>query len=36
MVHRWFAEDELRAMVRSGEFADSHSVAALALYDLRT
>jgi 8-oxo-dGTP pyrophosphatase MutT (NUDIX family) len=36
MVHRWFAEDELRAMVRSGEFADSHSVAALALYDRRT
>jgi 8-oxo-dGTP pyrophosphatase MutT (NUDIX family) len=35
MVHRWFAADELRAMVRSGEFADSHSVAALALYDLR-
>jgi 8-oxo-dGTP pyrophosphatase MutT (NUDIX family) len=36
MVHRWFAMPELRAMIRSGEFADSHSVAALALYDLHT
>lgn len=35
MVHRWFAEDELRAMVRRGEFADSHSVAALTLFDAR-
>jgi 8-oxo-dGTP pyrophosphatase MutT (NUDIX family) len=34
MVHRWFATVELRAMIRSGELADSHSVAALALYDL--
>lgn len=33
-VHRWFAINELRAMIRTGEFADSHSVAALALYDL--
>ena len=35
MVHGWFAEDELRAMIRRGEFADAHSVAALALYDNR-
>jgi 8-oxo-dGTP pyrophosphatase MutT (NUDIX family) len=34
MVHRWFAVADVRAMVRAGEFADSHSVAALALYDL--
>ncbi len=34
MVHRWFAEGEVRAMVRRGQFADSHSVAALALFDL--
>lgn len=33
MVHRWFAEAEVRAMLRRGEFADSHSVAALALFD---
>jgi 8-oxo-dGTP pyrophosphatase MutT (NUDIX family) len=33
MVHRWFAEDELRAMVRSGGFRDAHSIAALALFD---
>jgi 8-oxo-dGTP pyrophosphatase MutT (NUDIX family) len=33
MVHAWVAEDELRAMIRRGEFADGHSVAALALYD---
>lgn len=33
MVHRWFGEDELRAMVRSGQFRDAHSVAALALFD---
>lgn len=35
MVHGWFAEDELRAMIRRGEFADAHSIAALALYDNR-
>jgi 8-oxo-dGDP phosphatase len=34
MVHRWFAVADVRAMGRAGEFADSHSVAALALYDL--
>jgi len=36
MVHRWFALDEVRAMIGRGEFADSHSVAALTLFDLRT
>lgn len=35
MVHRWFAEGEVRAMLRAGEFADAHSVAALALFDQR-
>jgi ADP-ribose pyrophosphatase len=34
MVHRWFAETDLRAMIRAGEFPDSHSVASLALFDL--
>jgi 8-oxo-dGTP pyrophosphatase MutT (NUDIX family) len=33
MVHRWFAEAEVRSMVAAGRFADSHSLAALALYD---
>jgi 8-oxo-dGTP pyrophosphatase MutT (NUDIX family) len=35
MVHRWFPADEVRAMIRAGSFADSHSVAALALFELR-
>jgi 8-oxo-dGTP pyrophosphatase MutT (NUDIX family) len=35
MVHRWFSEDDLRAMVRRGEFRDAHSVAALTLFDAR-
>lgn len=34
MVHRWFAETDVRAMIRDGVLADSHSVATLALYDL--
>lgn len=34
MVHEWRALPDIRAMIRSGEFADAHSVAALALYDL--
>ena len=34
MVHRWFSEADVRAMVRAGEFPDSHSVASLALFDL--
>jgi 8-oxo-dGTP pyrophosphatase MutT (NUDIX family) len=35
MVHEWRAEAEVRAMIGRGELADAHSVAALALYDLR-
>jgi 8-oxo-dGTP pyrophosphatase MutT (NUDIX family) len=34
MVHEWRAEAEVRAMIGRGEFADAHSVAALALLDL--
>jgi len=34
MVHRWFAEGEVRAMITAGQFPDSHSVAALTLFDL--
>jgi 8-oxo-dGTP pyrophosphatase MutT (NUDIX family) len=34
MEHRFITETELRAMVRAGGFPDSHSVAALALFDL--
>jgi 8-oxo-dGTP pyrophosphatase MutT (NUDIX family) len=33
MVHGWFSDEELRAMIARGEFRDSHSVAALALLD---
>jgi 8-oxo-dGTP pyrophosphatase MutT (NUDIX family) len=33
MVHRWFSEADVRAMIRDGVFADSHSIAALALHD---
>ena len=35
MVHRWFAAEELQAMVRDGRFPDSHSVAALTLFHSR-
>ena len=35
MVHRWVEAAELRRMARDGEFADGHSLAALALFDLR-
>jgi len=35
MVHAFFAEDEVRAMIARGEFRDSNSIAALALFDLR-
>jgi 8-oxo-dGTP pyrophosphatase MutT (NUDIX family) len=35
MVHRWFPDPELRAMIRRGEVVDAHTVAALMLYDLR-
>lgn len=34
MVHEWRAEGEVRAMIGRGELTDSHSVAALALFDL--
>jgi 8-oxo-dGTP pyrophosphatase MutT (NUDIX family) len=36
MVHEWRSLPEIRAMVGRGEFADAHSVAALALYDLHS
>lgn len=36
MVHEWRSVTDIRAMIRRGEFADAHSVAALALYDLHT
>lgn len=34
MVHRWVADDELRAMVRAGEVVDATTLAALALLAL--
>jgi len=34
MVHEWRSLADIRAMIRRGEFADAHSLAALALYDL--
>jgi ADP-ribose pyrophosphatase len=33
MVHRWFPEAEVRAMIRRGDLRDAHSVAALYLLD---
>ncbi len=36
MIHEWRSVADVRDMVRRGELADAHSVAALALYDLRT
>ena len=33
MVHEWRSAADLRAMIRRGEFADAHSIAALALFD---
>jgi 8-oxo-dGTP pyrophosphatase MutT (NUDIX family) len=33
MIAEWRSVDEIRSMMRRGEFADSHSVAALTLYD---
>ena len=36
MVHEWRSVAEVRSMIRRGELADAHSIAALALYDLRT
>jgi 8-oxo-dGTP pyrophosphatase MutT (NUDIX family) len=35
MVHEWRSLTDIRAMIADGEFADAHSIAALALYDLR-
>ncbi|MFN2517992.1 MAG: NUDIX domain-containing protein [Jatrophihabitantaceae bacterium] len=34
MVHKWFAEAEVRAMIRDGRLRDVHTIAALTLYDL--
>jgi 8-oxo-dGTP pyrophosphatase MutT (NUDIX family) len=33
MVHEWFAESDVRAMIADGRLVDAHSVAALTLYD---
>lgn len=35
MVHRWFPQSAVRAMIDAGQFVDAHSVAALTLYDQR-
>lgn len=35
MVHEWRSLADIRAMIRTGELRDAHSVAALGLYDLR-
>ena len=35
MIHRWQPATEIRRMIADGELRDAHSVAALALYDLR-
>ena len=35
MVHEWRSDAALREMLRRGEFADAHSIAALALFDNR-
>ena len=34
MICEWRSLEEIRAMIRRGEFADAHSIAALALFDL--
>ncbi|HJQ44360.1 MAG TPA: NUDIX hydrolase [Jatrophihabitantaceae bacterium] len=34
MRHRWVAEADVRTMIGEGKFPDSHSVAALTLFDL--
>lgn len=34
MIHEWRSERDIEAMISRGEFADAHSVAALALYNL--
>jgi 8-oxo-dGTP pyrophosphatase MutT (NUDIX family) len=33
MVHQWFPEATVRAMITDGQLVDAHSVAALSLYD---
>jgi 8-oxo-dGTP pyrophosphatase MutT (NUDIX family) len=33
MVHEWFSEADVRAMITAGRMVDAHSVAALTLYD---
>jgi 8-oxo-dGTP pyrophosphatase MutT (NUDIX family) len=35
MIHEWRSEADVREMIRTGELRDAHSLAALALYDLR-
>jgi len=35
MVHQWFPERDVRAMIKRGEFRDAHSIAALTLFDQR-
>ena len=35
MIHEWRSAADVRAMARSGELRDAHSLAALALFDLR-
>lgn len=35
MIHEWRSDADVRAMIRAGAIADSHSVAALTLFDLR-
>jgi 8-oxo-dGTP pyrophosphatase MutT (NUDIX family) len=34
MIQQWRSRDEIRAMIRRGQFADAHSVAALTLFEL--
>jgi 8-oxo-dGTP pyrophosphatase MutT (NUDIX family) len=36
MIHEWRSIADIRAMMRSGELADAHSLAALTLYTLHT
>jgi 8-oxo-dGTP pyrophosphatase MutT (NUDIX family) len=36
MIHEWRSEADVRAMIGNGELRDAHSLAALALFDLRT
>jgi 8-oxo-dGTP pyrophosphatase MutT (NUDIX family) len=36
MIHQWHSLADIRAMITAGELRDAHTVAALALYDLKT